>query len=57
MCTVDPTLWSFPAVKYEHVDEQIQSCEVSWNVLQQQVTDEVELDCSLVLKAFVLMQL
>ncbi|XP_029698025.1 olfactomedin-4-like isoform X2 [Takifugu rubripes] len=37
VCTVNSTLWSFPVVKYEHVDEQIQSCEVSWKVLQQQV--------------------
>lgn len=37
MCAVNPTLWTFPTVKFENVDQQIESCEVSLNVLEQQV--------------------
>lgn len=51
VCTLDPPLWSFPAVKYENVAEQIQACQDSWEELQQQVTDEEQLNCRL-LKAF-----
>lgn len=46
VCTVDPGLWAFPALKYESVHEQIQTCQASWTVLQQQVTRDVERDRS-----------
>ncbi|XP_045894231.1 olfactomedin-like [Micropterus dolomieu] len=38
VCAVDSNLWTFPAVKYESVLQQVQSCEGSLNNLQEQVT-------------------
>ena len=37
VCEVDANLWSFPAVKYEAVLQQVETCEVSLNGLQEQV--------------------
>uniref|UniRef100_A0A3Q3KP69 Olfactomedin-like domain-containing protein n=1 Tax=Monopterus albus TaxID=43700 RepID=A0A3Q3KP69_MONAL len=37
VCKVNSNMWSFPAVKYEAVMQQIQSCEVSLNNLDKQV--------------------
>ncbi|XP_047452888.1 olfactomedin [Mugil cephalus] len=37
VCEVNSTLWSFPAVKYEAVLEQVETCEGSLTNLQQQV--------------------
>ncbi|KAM9351951.1 olfactomedin-like [Symphorus nematophorus] len=37
VCMVDADQWMFPAVKYEAVLQQVQSCEVSLNALQEQV--------------------
>ncbi|XP_051239222.1 olfactomedin [Dicentrarchus labrax] len=36
-CEVNSTLWSFPAVKYEAVLQQVESCGGSLNTLQEQV--------------------
>ncbi|KAM7414042.1 hypothetical protein PAMA_019049 [Pampus argenteus] len=36
-CKVNSTVWSFPAVKYEAVQQHVESCEVSLNNLQEQV--------------------
>ncbi|XP_070763901.1 olfactomedin-like [Enoplosus armatus] len=36
-CAVDSNLWSFPAVKYEAVLQQVQSCEGALSSLQEQV--------------------
>lgn len=46
LCAVNSTLWLFPAVKYEHVEQEIESCEVSLNTLQDQVGNKVNLYCS-----------
>ncbi|XP_070687051.1 olfactomedin-like [Pempheris klunzingeri] len=37
VCPVDSNLWSFPAVKYESVLQQVVSCDGSLNNLQEQV--------------------
>ncbi|XP_068168781.1 olfactomedin-like [Antennarius striatus] len=37
VCPVDFSRWSFPALKYEAVLQQIQTCEVSLDALQEQV--------------------
>ncbi|GLD67121.1 olfactomedin-like protein, partial [Lates japonicus] len=37
VCEVNFSKWSFPAVKYEAVLQQVQSCEGSLNNLQEQV--------------------
>ncbi|KAI3371708.1 hypothetical protein L3Q82_024273 [Scortum barcoo] len=37
VCAVDSNLWSFPALKYEAVLQQVQSCEGSLINLQEQV--------------------
>nr|XP_046251466.1 olfactomedin-like [Scatophagus argus] len=37
VCAVNSSLWSFPAVKYEDVLQQVQSCGESLNNLQEQV--------------------
>lgn len=36
-CEVNSTMWSFPALKYEAVLQQVESCEGSLNNLQEQV--------------------
>ncbi|KAM8752226.1 olfactomedin-like [Acanthopagrus schlegelii] len=38
VCPVDSSLWMFPAVKYEAVLQQVETCEGSLNALQEQVT-------------------
>ncbi|XP_038560918.1 olfactomedin-like [Micropterus salmoides] len=38
VCAVNSNLWTFPAVKFESVLQQVQSCEGSLNNLQEQVT-------------------
>lgn len=43
VCAVDSTLWSFPAVKYEDVLQQVDSCGDSLNTLQQQVRNKINL--------------
>ncbi len=42
VCTVDPSQWSFPAVKYEDVLQQLHSCGDSLNSLHEQVRAAVE---------------
>ncbi|XP_037624434.1 olfactomedin-like [Sebastes umbrosus] len=37
VCAVNSTMWSFPVVNYEAVLQQVQSCEVSLNSLQEKV--------------------
>lgn len=40
-CVVNSTLWAFPAVKFEAVAQQVESCEASLSTVQQQVRNQV----------------
>ncbi|XP_056138153.1 olfactomedin [Lampris incognitus] len=41
-CPVNSSMWSFPALRYEAVLQQVEKCEDSWRNLQTQVVDTGE---------------